>query len=70
MSTLIGAGITDQDKAHFAVFEVFAERLFSLMRSHGITCISSHDGVAVLDPGDQIVRGFKVEFADDEKEDA
>ncbi len=70
MSTLIGAGITDQDKAHFAVFEAFADAMFLLMKSYGIARISSPDG-AVICPEDKMVKGLKVEFTDaDDKEDA
>lgn len=69
MSTLIGAGVTNKDKAHFAVFEVFADALFLLMKSYGITRISSLDG-AVICPEDKMVKGLKVEFSDSEKEGA
>lgn len=69
MSTLIGAGITDNDKEHFAVFEKFVDDLFLLMKSCGITRISSPDG-AVICPEDKMVKGLKFEFSDSEKEDA
>ena len=69
MSTLIGAGITDKDKAHFAAFEAFADAIFLLMKSYGITRISSPDG-AVICPEDKMVKGFRVEFSDSEKEGA